>query len=35
MEEGFVLVKVKDDQLDWDYIDYGWEVAENLNFITP
>ena len=29
MEEGFVLVKVKDDQLDWDYIDYGWEVTGN------
>jgi 3',5'-cyclic AMP phosphodiesterase CpdA len=33
MEEGFVLVKVKDDQLDWDYIDYGWEIAKDLNLI--
>jgi hypothetical protein len=26
MEEGFVLVKVKDNDIDWEYIDYGWEV---------
>jgi Icc protein len=23
-EEGFVLVKVKGEEIDWDYIDYGW-----------
>lgn len=34
MEEGFVLVKIKDDQLDWEYIDYGWEVGEKLKFIN-
>jgi hypothetical protein len=25
-EEGFVLVKVKGENLEWDYIDYGWDV---------
>ena len=29
MEEGFVVVKVEDDKMDWEYIDYGWEVTEN------
>lgn len=28
MEEGFLLVKVSDDELTWDYIDFGWEVEE-------
>ncbi|MCK4466208.1 MAG: metallophosphoesterase [Bacteroidales bacterium] len=28
MEEGFLLVKISDDELTWDYIDFGWEVAE-------
>ena len=23
-EEGFLLVKVKGEEIDWDYIDYGW-----------
>jgi len=23
-EEGFVLVKVKGEEIEWDYIDYGW-----------
>jgi 3',5'-cyclic AMP phosphodiesterase CpdA len=27
MEEGFVLVQVKDNHIDWEYIDYGWEVS--------
>jgi 3',5'-cyclic AMP phosphodiesterase CpdA len=27
-EEGFLLVKVTGDELDWEYVDYGWEVAE-------
>ena len=31
MEEGFVLVKVKDDDIDWEYIDYGWEVEITEN----
>jgi 3',5'-cyclic AMP phosphodiesterase CpdA len=26
MEEGFVVVKVKGDDLDWEYIDFGWEI---------
>ncbi|MBE9480122.1 MAG: metallophosphoesterase [Bacteroidetes bacterium] len=25
-EEGFVLIKVKNNNFDWEYIDYGWEV---------
>lgn len=25
-EEGFVLVKTRGDDFDWEYIDYGWEV---------
>ncbi len=25
-EEGFVLVKVKGDDFDWEYVDYGWVV---------
>jgi len=28
MEEGFLLVRVMDDQIiSWEYIDYGWEIA--------
>jgi len=27
-EEGFVLVNVKGEEFDWEYIDYGWEVPE-------
>ncbi len=26
MEEGYVLLKVKGEEIDWEYIDYGWEV---------
>ncbi len=26
-EEGFLLVKVKADDLSWEYIDYGWNVS--------
>lgn len=26
MEEGYVLLKVKGEKIDWEYIDYGWEV---------
>jgi len=28
MEEGFVLVEVEDGEIDWEYIDYGWEAGE-------
>jgi Icc protein len=28
MEEGFLLVRVSDDKVNWDYIDFGWEVDE-------
>ena len=28
-EEGFLLLKVKDNDFEWEYIDYGWEVAED------
>jgi len=31
MEEGFVLVKVNDDDIDWEYIDYGWEAVTTGN----
>jgi len=27
-EEGFGLFKVKGDEFDWEYIDYGWEVEK-------
>ncbi|MBN1271380.1 MAG: metallophosphoesterase [Candidatus Aminicenantes bacterium] len=27
VEEGFVLVKVKGQTFDWEYIDYGWEAV--------
>ena len=27
-EEGFVLISVKGDNFDWQYLDYGWEVKE-------
>lgn len=26
MEEGFVLFKISDTEIDWKYIDYGWEI---------
>jgi 3',5'-cyclic-AMP phosphodiesterase len=25
-EEGFLLVKIKGEEVKWDYVDYGWEV---------
>jgi len=28
MEEGFLLIKVKGDDFEWEYVDYGWEVEE-------
>ncbi len=28
MEEGFLLIKVKNDDFTWKYIDYGWEARE-------
>jgi hypothetical protein len=31
MEEGFVLVRVENNDLDWEYIDYGWEVESEGN----
>lgn len=29
VEEGFVLVHTRGDDFEWEYVDYGWEVAEN------
>lgn len=29
MEEGFLLIKVKGDNFEWEYVDYSWEVEEN------
>jgi 3',5'-cyclic AMP phosphodiesterase CpdA len=26
-EEGFLLLKVKGDEVVWEYVDYGWEVS--------
>ncbi len=26
MEEGYLLIKVRGEEFDWEYIDYGWEV---------
>ena len=31
MEEGYVLLKIKGEEIDWDYIDYGWEIEEDPN----
>jgi len=28
LEEGFVVVHIKDNEFTWEYFDYGWEVAE-------
>jgi 3',5'-cyclic-AMP phosphodiesterase len=25
-EEGFVLLKVKGDDISWEYVDYGWQI---------
>ncbi|MBA7515734.1 3',5'-cyclic adenosine monophosphate phosphodiesterase CpdA [subsurface metagenome] len=30
MEEGFMLISIKGEEISWDYIDYGWE-AINMN----
>lgn len=29
MEEGFLLVNVDDEKIDWEYVDFGWEAAAN------
>ena len=29
LEEGFVLIKIKEDEFEWEYIDFEWEVQEN------
>jgi Icc protein len=26
LEEGFVLIKIRGDEFEWEYIDFGWEV---------
>ena len=28
IEEGFLLLEIKGDEFDWEYIDYGWEVKK-------
>jgi len=28
MEEGFLLVHVSGEEIDWEYVDFGWEVEE-------
>lgn len=28
MEEGFLILHIKNDEISWDYIDYGWEVTQ-------
>jgi predicted phosphodiesterase len=28
LEEGFVLIKIRKDEFEWEYIDFGWEVQE-------
>lgn len=28
VEEGFLMIKVGDDRIDWEYVDYGWEAAK-------
>ena len=28
VEEGFLLVKIKGNEFDWEYIDYKWEVEK-------
>ena len=27
-EEGFLLLKVKGEEVTWEYIDFGWEVGD-------
>ena len=26
LEEGFVLIKIREDEFDWEYVDFGWET---------
>ena len=26
LEEGFVLIKIKEDEFEWEYVDFGWEI---------
>jgi 3',5'-cyclic AMP phosphodiesterase CpdA len=28
LEEGFILIRIKEDEFEWEYIDFGWEVQE-------
>ena len=30
LEEGFVLIKVRDNAFTWEYIDFGWEVEQEV-----
>jgi predicted MPP superfamily phosphohydrolase len=30
MEEGFLVIKVNDQEFEWEYFDYGWEVEEEI-----
>jgi Icc protein len=32
MEEGFLLVNVDGEDIDWEYVDFGWEVPVNVEF---
>jgi len=29
MEEGFLMVHVNGEEIDWEYVDFGWETASN------
>jgi len=31
LEEGFVLIKIKKDEFEWEYIDFGWQVQVGGN----
>jgi len=31
LEEGFVLIKIKEDKFEWEYINFGWEVQKGGN----
>jgi 3',5'-cyclic AMP phosphodiesterase CpdA len=28
VEEGFLLVRIRNEEIEWDYIDYGWEAMD-------
>jgi 3',5'-cyclic AMP phosphodiesterase CpdA len=28
MEEGFMLLKIREEEVDWEYIDYGWDAPK-------